>query len=274
MQGTRANSQTEAFVAVTVPIERVADFIGSRGIRRVAADIRAVYPAFSSTRFTRIASTGIDDLTLFGRANQVAGVLHEVLAMPFSKMVPLLVEASGPARRDPGYGPMENFRFLAFTRLISLHGLEYFADSMWGLKRLTSRFTAEFDLRPFLLTAEAATLRELQAWVKEDDFHVRRLVSEGTRTRLPWGIHLKSFQRDPSKILALIEQLNSDPAKYVQISVANNLADIIKDDAAIGLAIAEKWVAAGHPITRKIVHHAVRYPAMRGCARSTALRLK
>jgi 3-methyladenine DNA glycosylase AlkC len=167
---------------------------------------------------------------------------------------------------------METFRLLAFTRLISLRGIPHFVDSMWGLKQLTRRFTGEFDIRPFLLIAESKTLRTLRDWVEDDDLHVRRLVSEGTRSRLPWGVHLQSFQRDPAKVLALIEPLNSDVERYVQLSVANNLADIIKDNAAFGLDVAERWIASGHPATKRIVHHAVRLPAKRGCLRAIALR--
>ena len=35
--------------------------------------------------------------------------------------------------------------------------------------------------------------------------HVRRLVSEGTRPRLPWAPRLREFQRDPAPVVALLE---------------------------------------------------------------------
>ncbi len=255
-----------------MPIQRVANFIGPIGIRRLADDIRRAYPHFALNDFVEDASAGIEQFSLFGRADRIARVLPVHLAQPFPKLVRILVEASGPPRADGGYGPMENFRFLALTRTVSMHGARHFADAMWALKELTTRFTAEFDVRPFLVTDESQTLHTLRGWLEDDNMHVRRLVSEGTRTRLPWGSHLRSLQRSPTKGLSLIEHLKADPAPYVQVSVANNLADIIKDDPSVGLAIAERWADSGHPITRRIVHHAVRYPAKQGSPRAQILR--
>jgi 3-methyladenine DNA glycosylase AlkC len=249
----------------------VASFLGPTGIRRIASDMRSV-TRFPVARFVRLATRNIESLSLFRRADHLAAVLNDVLSEPFPRTVRLLVEASGPPRTDPGYGPMENFRLLAFTRLIGMRGADHMSDSMWGLKQLTKRFTAEFDVRPFLIGAESETLRAALSWAEDDDFHVRRLASEGTRSRLPWGVHLKSFQHDPRKALAVIEKLKQDTSRYVQVSVANNLADIIKDDPQIGLSVAEHWTETSHPVTLKIVSHAVRHPARLGLPRAIALR--
>jgi 3-methyladenine DNA glycosylase AlkC len=39
----------------------------------------------------------------------------------------------------------------------------------------------------------------LRVWAEDPDVHVRRLVSEGTRPRLPWAPRLRRFQQDPRK---------------------------------------------------------------------------
>ena len=85
------------------------------------------------------------------------------------------------------------------------------------------RATAEFDIRPFLIHAPERTLSVLTRWVEDPSEHVRRLVSEGTRTRLPWGGNLPAFIADPSPVLPLLERLRDDPSPYVRRSVANNL---------------------------------------------------
>jgi HEAT repeat protein len=72
--------------------------------------------------------------------------------------------------------------------------------------------------------------------------HVRRLVSEGTRPRLPWASRLPAFQRDPAPVLALLERLKDDPALYVRRSVANNLNDIGKDHPALLADTARAWL--------------------------------
>lgn len=254
-----------------MPVISVASFLGPAAVRRIAADMRSI-TQFPVARFVRMATNNIESFGLFARANHVASVLDDVLGSPFSKTVRLLVDASGSPRKDPGYGPMENFRLLAFTRLIGMKGGHHLSDSMWGLKELTKRFTGEFDIRPFLIAFESETLRTALCWTDDSDLHVRRLASEGTRSRLPWGVHLKSFQQDPRKALSIIENLKQDSARYVQVSVANNLADIIKDDPEFGLSVAERWAQSGHPVTLRIVRHAVRHPARLGVQRAVALR--
>jgi 3-methyladenine DNA glycosylase AlkC len=52
---------------------------------------------------------------------------------------------------------------------------------------LTRRFTAEFSIRAFLERDPERTLARLRDWARDPDVHVRRLVSEGTRPRLPWA---------------------------------------------------------------------------------------
>jgi 3-methyladenine DNA glycosylase AlkC len=250
----------------------VASYLGPTGIGQLATDLRRAYRGFPVRRFCRRASAGIGPLGLFARATHIARALDVVVDQPFSRLVKIAVDAAGAPRETPGYGPMENFRLLALTRLVSLTGGPHFRDSMWALRELTRRFTSEFDIRPFLVNAEDDTLKVLREWAHDDCFHVRRLASEGTRSRLPWGRHLKSFQQNPDLALSIIERLKMDESRYVQISVANNLADIIKDDSDYGLRVAEKWAATAHPVTVKIVSHSVRFPASRGIDRAIALR--
>jgi hypothetical protein len=58
---------------------------------------------------------------------------------------------------------------------------------------------------------------------------VRRLVSEGSRPRLPWGLRLKALVQDPAPCWPLLRALQDDPSPYVRRSVANHLNDIAKD---------------------------------------------
>jgi len=74
-----------------------------------------------------------------------------------------------------------------------------------GIKQLTPLFSAEFAIRPFLEQHTELTLNTLAQWCNDADDHVRRLVSEGTRPRLPWGQHLKRFTDDPQPVLSLLE---------------------------------------------------------------------
>jgi 3-methyladenine DNA glycosylase AlkC len=94
---------------------------------------------------------------------------------------------------------------------------------------ITQRFTCELSIRAFIDAEPERTLARLAEWTRDPSLHVRRLVSEGTRPRLPWAPRLRRFVDDPSPVLPLLEALRDDPSGYVRRSVANNLNDIAKD---------------------------------------------
>src|SRR5690606_24232423 len=102
--------------------------------------------------------------------------------------------------------------------------------------RFFTRFgSSEFGVRPFLRRDLEGTLAVMERWARDDEEHVRRLASEGSRPRLPWGLRLTELVRDPRPTGRILETLKRDPALYVRKSVANHLNDIAKDhpDAVI-----------------------------------------
>jgi 3-methyladenine DNA glycosylase AlkC len=123
---------------------------------------------------------------------------------------------------------------------------------------LTQRFTAEFSIRPFLEHHTTATLERLRIWTGDPSPHVRRLVSEGTRPRLPWAPRLRIFQRDPQPVLELLELLKDDPELYVRRSVANNLNDIGKDHPQLLAETARRWMEDAPEERQWLVRHALR----------------
>ena len=70
------------------------------------------------------------------------------------------------------------------------YGLDQFDASLKALRKLTELFSAEFAIRPFLIEDPDRALRHLKTWLDDPNEHVRRLISEGTRPRLPWGRRL------------------------------------------------------------------------------------
>ena len=95
-------------------------------------------------------------------------------------------------------------------------------------------------MRPFIERHPQLTFATLARWTRDPSAHVRRLVSEGSRPRLPWGAQLKGLIADPSPTLPLLRALQDDPSAYVRRSVANHLNDIAKDHPQL---IVE-WLAA------------------------------
>jgi 3-methyladenine DNA glycosylase AlkC len=251
---------------------RVADYIDAAAVRNLALDIRRVHRGFGVRAVCDLLTPEFESLPLFARAALVADAIKANGGVSFTTLLRVLVDASGAPRAEPGYGPLENFRLLCLTRVVGRHGLAHFRESMWALLELTRRFTSEFDIRPFIQHFETDALGQLTQWTEHECMHVRRLASEGCRSRLPWATHIPRLNNDSSLALSIIERLRRDKARYVQISVANNLADIIKDDLSIGLGTAKRWASEREPATNRIVYHAIRYPASRGNRQALKLR--
>jgi 3-methyladenine DNA glycosylase AlkC len=153
---------------------------------------------------------------------------------------------------------MASFLYLPHTLFVARHGLEHFELSMQAQYVLTQRFTAEFSIRPFIERYPEQTLAVLKKWARDRNPHVRRLVSEGTRPRLPWASRLRAFQKDPSPVLTLLELLKDDPELYVRRSVANNLNDIGKDHPAVLVSTARHWMKDADENRLWIIKHALR----------------
>ena len=104
----------------------------------------------------------------------------------------------------------------------------------------------------------------MKQWARDDSVHVRRLVSEGTRPRLPWAPRLRAFQEDPGPVIALLELLKDNAERYVQRSVANNLNDIAKDHPALAVEVCRRWLVDAPPARQWIVRHALRSLVKKG----------
>ena len=86
-------------------------------------------------------------------------------------------------------------------------------------------FSMVFYIRAFLIHWPAETLKDLHEWAVDDHDHVRRLVSEGTRPKLPWA---KAVGLAPDQTFPLLDKLHGDPTRYVTRSVANHMNDLSK----------------------------------------------
>ena len=244
--------------------EALKNQFGADVPRTIAAMVRAVYPAFKAEAFVRSALDGYEALELMQRGQKIAQALHQYLPADYARATAILLDSLDQAHdRDMGQS-LGSFLYLPHTQFVATYGLGHFEVSMRALHALTQRFTAEFSIRPFLAQHQEATLRQLRLWATDPSAHVRRLVSEGTRPRLPWAPHLRSFQKDPTPVLALLELLKDDPELYVRRSVANNLNDIGKDHPELLADTARRWLQHASAERKWIVSHALRSAVKRG----------
>ncbi len=231
---------------------------------RIAAMVTAAHPSFPTRAFVRDALAGYEPLDLMARARHIATALHAHLPAAFPEAADVLVRSLGPPLSGTTSNGMAPFLYLPHVFFVADHGLEHFEDAMRAQYELTQRFTAEFSIRAYLERYPQATLARLREWAADPSEHVRRLVSEGTRPRLPWARRLRQFQLDPRPVIELLELLKDDRGLYVRRSVANNLNDIGKDHPEILFATARRWLEGADANRRWIVTHALRSSVKRG----------
>ena len=230
----------------------------------IARMIAAVYPAFDSAGFVAEVLDGFEGLALMARGQHIARALRRFLPDDFEEALAILMASvDQPHGRDPRL-TLGSFLYLPHTRFVANYGLDHFEASMAAQHALTQRFSAEFSIRPFLEQHTQATLARFRIWATDPSEHVRRLVSEGSRPRLPWAPRLRQFQADPTPVLALLELLKDDPALYVRRSVANNLNDIGKDHPELLTRTTQAWLQDASPERAWIVNHALRSAVKRG----------
>ena len=215
--------------------------------RAIAQMIRAVHADFPHDEFLNDALRGYSPLSLTGRGFHLAAALHRHLPPNYPRAIDILLASASQPHGHRAAGGMAAFLYMPHLFFVARHGLEHFEDSMRAQHALTQRFTAEYSIRAFLDKHPEATLARLRVWATDPSHHVRRLVSEGTRPRLPWAPRLRAFQRDPRPVLELLELLKDDPELYVRRSVANNLNDIGKDHPELLTATAKRWLRGATP---------------------------
>jgi 3-methyladenine DNA glycosylase AlkC len=233
-------------------------------ILNIATQISYNYSEFNKSRFITSASKDLETLELKARSLQITHALAEYLPKNFDNAGNIMLNSLGNPQKDEHViGETSNlgisgWGIMPMAHVVGLFGLDHFDLSMTLLKEMTKRFTAEFDIRFFLINHQKETLDILHTWTNDKSLHVRRLVSEGTRPRLPWAMQLPEFISNPSPVIALLDKLKDDEEEDVRRSVANNLNDIAKDHPDLVADIAEIWMKGATKNRKRLISHACR----------------
>lgn len=249
-------------------------FINAALVRDAAAQLKRAAPSFDAARFTRLATRDLDTLELKARAMHVAAALEATLPEGFDVAAQCIEAALAPAHADDElshhtttHKGLAGWILWPAGEFVVRRGMQSPERALQALHAITQRFTAEFAIRPFILAHPALVYRTLHEWVHDESPHVRRLVSEGSRPRLPWGLQLKPLIADPSPTLPLLLALQDDPSAYVRRSVANHLNDIAKDHPALVAQWLETHLPTASAERRALLRHASRTLIKRGDAR-------
>src|SRR6187402_1531846 len=246
--------------------EPLKTFFSHALVRRLAADIQRVAPAFSSRAFVRRATTGLDELELLDRGKHIARALSAHLPEDYPQAIEVLLRSLGPEYATDellGLG-MAPFYYLPHTIFVAERGLDHFELSLQAQYELTKRFSAESSIRAYIAHDPERTFAQLKLWVTDKNAHVRRLVSEGTRLRLPWASRVPWLDANPKRVLALLELLKDDPTTLVRRSVANNLNDLSKVHSELTVETCRDWLRGASAENKALVHHALRTLVKKG----------
>jgi 3-methyladenine DNA glycosylase AlkC len=195
---------------------------------QLAAEYAAGLPGFPAEAFLDRVLPGLAERGLLERIDWIADCIEPHLAPDFPTMADQ-VEAAMPPPLDPSLTDDDFGQFIhAIPGVLAVrHGMSeaHLPRALDLLEAATQRFSMEFYIRPFLNAFPGPVMARLTDWTGHANYHVRRLVSEGTRPTLPWA---KRIDADPLSMLPLLDALHADPTRYVTRSVANHLNDIAK----------------------------------------------
>ena len=225
------------------------DIFDEQRFELIAKDVAAVWRPFDVERFLAVGLHGHAQLSLLQRLRRVSIALRETLPPDYPEALDILFKLA--TRIEAG------FVSLFLPDFAGQYGQKYFELSMHALKTFTKLGSAEFAVREFLRSDLASTLRVMRDWSLDEDEHVRRLASEGSRPRLPWSFKLQAIIDDPGLTYPILTNLAQDPSLYVRKSVANHLNDVSKDHPEWLLDTLAKW-PRDHPHSIWIAKRAVR----------------
>lgn len=244
--------------------EAFKNLLNQEIIHAMAGHFQKHWARFDARGFEAAAAKNLDTLELKARTGQIADAMIKYLPVDFRKAGKIILASLGTPLGENLSAGRVNARGIAgwavmpMTHYVGLHGHDHFDLSMTLFKEMTKRASSEFGIRFFLLKSPTKTLGVLRTWTTDKNQHVRRLVSEGIRPRLPWGMRLPVFINDPMPVINLLERLKDDDEEYVRRSVANNLNDIAKDHPDLVAKIAARWIKGASRERRKLIRHACR----------------
>jgi len=215
----------------------------------LASYLKIEFPDFQETQYLNEVKSTIPNLELKERMDFTAHSFARYLSTDFYTNAEILCKVAPKIKNT--------FAGICFPTYIQHYGLHDFDFSMQKLHFLTRFSSSEFAVRPFILSYPEKALELMHSWATDENEHVRRLASEGSRPRLPWAPKLPSIIKNPNLTFGILDRLKKDDSLYVRKSVGNHLNDISKDNQDFVLHKIHEW-DLDHPHTKWIVTRALR----------------
>ena len=227
---------------MTTPSFSLKDYLlNQEKIEILSFEIHNSYTDFSRENFCITAVSKFPELELKERITWISNCLSLYLPKDYKTALSIILNAlpepCDPTRTDDDFG---SFIYAPYAHFVESHGCKepYVDISLSALEELTTRFSVEFSIRKFITLFPEKTYLFLKKWSRHPHYHVRRLVSEGTRPSLPWA---KKIHYEPDRYLPLLDHLFKDNTRFVTRSVANHLNDVSKFSPNLVIQTLKKW---------------------------------
>lgn len=236
--------------------EPFKNLINREGVAAMRRQLRRAWAGFDGARFEALALDGLEALELKARVQHLGAALEATLPEDFDAACRVIEASLVPVRGDEELGELRageqglaGWPVWPLTEFVARRGLDHPERALRCLHALTQRFTAEWAVRPFIVAHSELAFATLARWTNDASPHVRRLASEGSRPRLPWGLQPKKIRVGDS--LALTLALHSS-AKRAQKLVIDYAVHHVKANGERSPKVFKGWaieLAAGESRT-------------------------
>jgi len=229
------------------------------GLAQILAEkIQAVYKPFNSDAYIKAIHSACEPLSYTQRVALHAAQLHRFLPEEFITASDILIAILGEENKNQTGMFTEYYWVLPIGKYIELYGLAHFDQAMNAIEEITKRNTGEYAVRPYIRMYPDRAIRQMKVWAVSENFHLRRLASEGLRPKLPWATKLDTFIANPQPVFSLLQLLKEDNVMFVKKSVANHLTDWLKVNFAPTAALIRQWQKSENQHTQWIIRRATR----------------
>ncbi len=236
----------------------ITHYFGDNLAELLAEKIKLVYKDFDSETYIKNIQKKCVNLNYTKRIELHAEELNQTLPNSYTKSIQILTQILGEENPNETGMFKEFYWIMPIGKFIEKYGLDNFDISIKAIEEITKRNTGEYAIRAFIRKYPEKTVNVMQQWSTSNNFHLRRLASEGLRPKLPWAKKLNLFIEDLKPVFQILENLMEDDVKFVKKSVANHLTDYLKVNKKEAVAFIKKYQNSKNTNTQWIIKYATR----------------
>jgi 3-methyladenine DNA glycosylase AlkC len=246
----------------------------AKKVHQIASEIKEVYPPFNQQSFEVEVLSAFPMLELKERIAHIRDKLAQYLPFDYVESTSILLKSLppqlDPTKSDDDFG---EFIYASYSDFVVVFGcnIEHVDFSLEALREITKRFSVEYAIRDFINFFPEQSFEMLKACSLSENYHERRLASEGSRPKLPWAKKLTTEHTQP---IILLDNLYMDKTRFVTRSVANHLNDIAKIEASLVIETLKRWRSSQKQNKEEmdfIVSHALRTLIKEGNSEALAM---